>query len=403
MHFETQQLFESWLDQEFGKEIFNPGLDRIKDALGPNLSKLNQLKIITIAGTNGKGQCAKLIENFLSTKLKTALWTSPHIKQISERFVFNSQQIDFEFLEQTALNLFNELKQAGHQLSYYEFLFVCFCHLALEQSVDILILEVGLGGRLDAVNALNADYVCIPSISRDHCEFLGNRYEQILYEKLGVTRSKSKVMTCFNLNYLVSKTDLYCNKLNANYENLYLNVLDFNQRNQYLAAKCCAELLDCGFKDTLSFMSSCLDDRQIHLEHGEKSIYLYGSHNLDGLRKLVQFLKLNDYNKLRYDRVVFAFSQRPIADVRSMLQLIVESFGKDCELIMTSFSHHKALEVNDEVEELIKLYKGKLTYFEDWKSAFDNYKEIKNSVFLGSYYFINSCHEYFHEQGFCSI
>lgn len=403
MNFETQQLFESWLDQEFGKENFNPGLDRIKAALGSNLNKLNQLKIITVAGTNGKGQCAKLIEKFLSTKIKTALWTSPHIKQISERFVFNSQEIEFKTLERTALKLFNELKQAGHQLSYYEFLFICFCHLALKQKVDVLILEVGLGGRLDAVNALDADYVCIPSISRDHSEYLGNRYEQILYEKLGVTRSTSKVLTCFNLSYLVLKTSEYCNILNAQYENLELNTIDFNQRNQYLAAKCCYDVIDSGFDNVLNFMAAQVDERQIHLKRDEKSIDLYGSHNLDGLRKLVQFLKLNDYNKLRFDRVVFAFSQRPIADVRSMLQLIVESFEKDCKLIMTSFSHHKALEINDEVEDLLKLYKGKLTYFEDWKSAFNNYKEIKNSVFLGSYYFINSCHEYFHEQGFRSI
>lgn len=403
MHFETQQLFESWLNHEFGKENFNPGLERIKCALGDKLAKLNQLKVITIAGTNGKGQCAKLIEKFLSSKLKTALWTSPHIKQISERFVFNSQEVDFLILQNTALNVFKQLKLIGSDLSYYEFLFVCFCHLALSKNVDVLILEVGLGGRLDAVNAVDADYVCIPSISRDHCEFLGKRFEQILYEKLGVARSNSKVITCFNLNYLISKSTKFCKNLDASYENILSTSNDFNQRNQQLAARCCFELIDCSYDDVLNFMSYQSDDRQIHLKHGENTIDLYGSHNLDGLRKLVQFLKLNDYNKLRFDRIVFSFSQRPIADVRSMLQLIVESFGEDCELIITRFTHHKALKITGEVEQLIKLYKGKLTYFEDWKSAFNNHKEIKNSVFLGSYYFINSCHEYFHEQGFRSI
>ena len=87
-------------------------------------------------------------------------------------------------------------------LSFYELSFWLFCHQLINEKPDLIILEVGLGGRLDAVNVFDANLVILTSISRDHTEFLGNTYKDIVSEKLGVLRESCKLVFSVNSEYL---------------------------------------------------------------------------------------------------------------------------------------------------------------------------------------------------------
>ena len=105
---------------------------------------------------------------------------------------------------------YQEVKENNFTLSYYEFLFHVFLSLCVFKKVDVLILEVGLGGRLDAVNYLDPSLTAITSISRDHQEFLGNSFNLILREKLGIARPGIPLVTAFELKYLRGLATTYC-------------------------------------------------------------------------------------------------------------------------------------------------------------------------------------------------
>lgn len=157
-------------------------------------------KIIHVAGTNGKGSvCA-----FLSTMLEAhgfrcGLFTSPHLVKINERFQINEVMVsDEEFLEafERIKALADELTGAGdYHPTYFEFLFLMGMVIFQKADVDYIILETGLGGRLDATNAVLRPIACvITSISLDHVEYLGNTITQIAGEKAGIIKPQVPVI-----------------------------------------------------------------------------------------------------------------------------------------------------------------------------------------------------------------
>lgn len=151
-------------------------------------------KIIHVAGTNGKGSvCA-----FLSTMLeeggyRCGLFTSPHLMKINERFQINEQMVsDEKFLE--AFLKVKELsdrlvEQGDYHPTYFEFLFLMGMLIFEDEDVDIVVLETGLGGRLDATNSILNPLACvITSISLDHVEYLGDTIDKIAGEKAGIIK-----------------------------------------------------------------------------------------------------------------------------------------------------------------------------------------------------------------------
>jgi dihydrofolate synthase / folylpolyglutamate synthase len=157
---------------------------------------------VLIAGTNGKGSTAATLASILrASGLKTGLYTSPHLVRINERIQINYQPIsdeDFavlhDMVERTAERLVLEGKLPWHP-SFFEMLTaIGFEHFARVQ-VDIAVLEVGMGGRLDATNVIEPRLSVITDISLDHQKFLGNTVAQIAREKAGIIRPKGVVVT----------------------------------------------------------------------------------------------------------------------------------------------------------------------------------------------------------------
>lgn len=181
---------EDWLDftHHLHPVDLDLGLDRVGrvvDRLLPN----GQLPfpVLTIVGTNGKGSCVVLLESILvSAGYRVGSYLSPHLVRFNERF-----RIVGEESSDSALVLaYRAVDKArgGLSLTYFEFATLVAFQLFLSEEVDVAILEAGLGGRLDAVNAVNADGVLLTNVGLDHTDLLGTTREEIGGEKAGVFR-----------------------------------------------------------------------------------------------------------------------------------------------------------------------------------------------------------------------
>lgn len=169
------------------------GLKRIS-AVAKNLNiDFSTSTVITVAGTNGKGTTCAFLENaFLAQKLTCAVYSSPHIERFNERLRLNRSEVTdsalvnaFETIESTRGNI---------TLTYYEYTTLAALLILMAEQPDVIILEVGLGGRLDATNIIDADVAVITTIDLDHQAFLGNTREAIGFEKAGIMRANSVVV-----------------------------------------------------------------------------------------------------------------------------------------------------------------------------------------------------------------
>ena len=188
----TNQLSDwlAWLETLHPSEI-ELGVDRIRivaDRLHI-LSRLqsSNIKIITIAGTNGKGSTVATLQAlFLASNQTVASYTSPHLLRFNERIVVNGKEAD----DDSIVNAMQEIEavRAEVSLSYFEYTTLAAWLVFLQAGVEYWVLEVGLGGRLDAVNLLDADVAVITQIDLDHQDWLGNDREVIGREKAGIMR-----------------------------------------------------------------------------------------------------------------------------------------------------------------------------------------------------------------------
>lgn len=181
------------LFQNIGKDAYKEGLDNtiILDNHFNNPHK--KFRTIHIAGTNGKGSCSHTIAAILqSAGYKTGLYTSPHLIDFSERIKVNGEPIEKEFV----IDFVKQNKDFFEPLhpSFFELTTaMAFLYFA-EKKVDVAVIEVGLGGRLDCTNIITPDLSIITNISFDHTQFLGNTLKDIAKEKAGIIKEKKPVI-----------------------------------------------------------------------------------------------------------------------------------------------------------------------------------------------------------------
>ncbi|MCJ0762245.1 bifunctional tetrahydrofolate synthase/dihydrofolate synthase [Variovorax terrae] len=168
------------------------GLDRVK-AVAERMALRFGGTVITVAGTNGKGSTCAMLEAILQQAgWRTGVYTSPHLVHFEERCRLQGEIVKADDL----VPHFARVEQARGEVSltYFEFSTLAILSLMAASSLDVAILEVGLGGRLDAVNIIDADCAVITSIALDHMEFLGPDRESIGREKAGVMRAGRPVV-----------------------------------------------------------------------------------------------------------------------------------------------------------------------------------------------------------------
>lgn len=181
--------------QSQGKFYINLGLERIQNVLTKLNNPQNNAKIIHIAGTNGKGSVASTIANILKCAgFKTGLYTSPHLVEYTERIKINGDDIS----QDDFAKYITDVCKISDELTEFEILTAAAFKYFSDNSVDYIVLETGLGGRYDATNVCKNSLAIITSISLDHTDRLGKTYEEIAFEKAGIIKEHSTVITSSN-------------------------------------------------------------------------------------------------------------------------------------------------------------------------------------------------------------
>jgi dihydrofolate synthase/folylpolyglutamate synthase len=177
----------SLLETRHSETQINLGLDRVrtvKERMGLQFS----CPVIMVAGTNGKGStCAMLESILLRAGYKVGLYIKPHFLDFNERARVNGDLASDADLVASFMEV--EAKRGDTPLTYFEFTTLAIMHLLAGAGLDVAILEVGLGGRLDAVNIIDADVSIVTSVDIDHTDYLGSTREAIGFEKAGIFRS----------------------------------------------------------------------------------------------------------------------------------------------------------------------------------------------------------------------
>ncbi|MEV4781561.1 bifunctional tetrahydrofolate synthase/dihydrofolate synthase [Burkholderia sp. LMU1-1-1.1] len=175
------------LESRHAETVINMGLDRVL-AVKERLQLSFSCPVIMVAGTNGKGStCAMLESVLLRAGYKVGLYIKPHFLDFNERARINGDLASDEVL----VDAFNTVEAARGDtpLTYFEFTTLAIMKLLAGAGMDVVILEVGLGGRLDAVNIVDADVAIVTSVDIDHTDYLGDTREKIGFEKAGIFRS----------------------------------------------------------------------------------------------------------------------------------------------------------------------------------------------------------------------
>jgi len=189
MHFDT---LKGWLDWQEGlhPKSIDLGLDRVTEVYGRlNASGIKPISI-TVAGTNGKGSSIAFLEAIYRAQgLRVGAYTSPHILKYNERIKIDGTPVADELL----CSAFERIEAVRNDvsLSYFEFSTLAALDIFSRANLDIQLLEVGLGGRLDAVNIIDPDAAIITSICIDHTAWLGNTRDAIAVEKAGIFRKNT--------------------------------------------------------------------------------------------------------------------------------------------------------------------------------------------------------------------
>jgi len=184
-----QRSLSDWLDWQ---ATLNPrdidlGLERVRRVVDQLSLDRPGLGIITVGGTNGKGSTVSFIERLCAANgLATAVYTSPHLIRYNERMRLNGVEVSDEWLIEHFVAV--DDARGDIPLTYFEFGTLAALHGFSQARVDIWILEVGLGGRLDAVNVIDPDISVVTTVALEHQDWLGDTIDAIAVEKAGILR-----------------------------------------------------------------------------------------------------------------------------------------------------------------------------------------------------------------------
>lgn len=280
---------------KFSKILGNDDLKKLLDRLGNPQDKPD---FIHVAGTNGKGSvCAMLASVLRASGKNVGLFTSPFIEVFNERIQINGENISDCDLARIATKVKQEIDSLGVEISVFaQITAMAFLYFA-EKNCDIVVLETGLGGRLDATNVISAPKLSIiTKISLDHTEYLGDTLEKIAAEKCGIIKPGCKVITCQSQDKSVfSVINTACKSIgvplfttDANSEYPLSLSGEYQKENSAVAILAAKKLGICEEDIRKGLLCTKWIAR---FEYLKDNLILDGGHNPDGIRALISSLK----------------------------------------------------------------------------------------------------------------
>ena len=397
-------------------------LEKIRLLLDRFDNPQDKIKVIHIAGTNGKGSTTKMISQVLYGSYKVGSFTSPYLININENISIDGNPIsDADFYE-----LVNELKahikdldQKGYYLTYFEILTAMMYIYFYREKVDIAIVETGLGGLLDSTNIVKKPLASvITSISKDHMEILGQTIEEIAYQKSGIIKENCPVFLYPQeekvYKVIKQKADKCDSKLftfsigeiNIKESDDKLNVFDFRDHKDVKVSllgthqiyNACLSLMVLDyFKDYFKLdeeivkegLYQAYNPGRLSLICQNPRVMVDGSHNEDAIDWLVKNLR-----SFSYQRLIIGFSVLKDKEYGYIIEKLASLAD---ELIVTSIDSPRAFQFA-ELEKIVKQKFPKARGIEDNTKAYDYAKEIvsKDDLILwcGSLYLIGELISY---------
>jgi dihydrofolate synthase/folylpolyglutamate synthase len=311
----------AYLDRLQGSGI-RPGLSRIRAMLRALKHPERAYESIIVAGTNGKGSTSSMIAAILRQSGRRAgLYTSPHLVDIRERWMIDGEMISPELLYESIEELRAAADRIGITPTYFEALTIVAFIAFARARCDIVVLEVGMGGRLDATNVVRPIASVITPIGIDHTEYLGNTIRKIAGEKAGVIHRGSIVLTSNDdpivLDVLRKRAMKFGNEFHVvTGEHDTPLAGDFQRRNAALAVATARALLIDDEAIERGVARTRWRGRLEHLRAGGKDVWIDGAHNAHGARAVVPFIE-----KVPRPRVlVFGImSDKNVGEVESVL------------------------------------------------------------------------------------
>ena len=399
---------EEWLHSRIGLN-FRSGLGRMQRAVDLLGNPEKTYPIIHVTGTNGKGSTiAFMRELFVAHGKKVGTFTSPHIISIHDRICINGQPIadkDFIRIANQVKEMEKALLETHDQLSFFELLTLIALAYFREKGVDLVLLEVGIGGLLDTTNVVTGEIAVVTSIGLDHQETLGDSLEKIAEQKAGIFKTGKKAV----IAKLAPEAELVCQRrarelavdLYQAGQDFTLKARDFSSRlarfSQLkigLEGAYQQENAALALQSFLLFMASREEkvDEQLvrqalqethwagRLERIRPQIYLDGAHNLPALTRLVEFIQEKIQQGYQV-RILFGALKRK--DYQGMLGYLSEQLPQ-VELKVTGFDYQGSLDEKDVAGyDLISSYG-------DFISEFEEKANDQDLLFVtGSLYFIS--------------
>ena len=339
--------------QSQGLKAYKPGIDNIRFFVDQLNLNLLDIKFIHVGGTNGKGStCAYLSSIIQESGYKVGLFTSPHFFDFRERIKVNNKKIEKDFITkfiQENIELIEELN-----LSFFELSFGMSLYYYFEQKVDYAVIEVGLGGRLDATNIINPILSVITNISYDHTEILGNSLEKIAYEKAGIIKKNTKIIIGERdrktQNIFIQKADenfsdiIFASDYKTDFEN---SEIEYQNKNIRTAVQVSKNLNDQNINETsikkgIMNLDSNTDfyGRWTIINYNPKVIF-DSAHNESGFSYLSQQLE-----KLNYDRLFIILSFVKGKDVKKLITYL----PKKSLIYFTSSNSERSMNYEDIIQ-----------------------------------------------------
>lgn len=364
-----------------GKFYINLGLERISALLELLGNPQDELKFFHVAGTNGKGSVCSIMASVLQEAGKSVgLYTSPHIFNYTERIKINGVEISKEDFARLVFEICTLAENNNIYLTEFEILTAVMFKYFADKSVDVVVLETGLGGRYDATNVIKNNLCAvITHIDLDHTERLGNTKDKIAFEKAGIIKPNCPVVTCEGYEAIKDRAD-ECNSLFLmvapfeNTDNLSLKGT-FQQENLSLALAA-VRLVFPDIPENLIQEGLKKVKHPCRFQLIGENLIVDGSHNPNGAMALRESLDFYYPDKKR--RFVFGCLRNK--DYKKMMEIL---FDKNDEIYFNHFSHQNSASF-DELQQACSFDAKRFTSLSDLEKRDDTL-----TIVCGSFYMLN--------------
>lgn len=325
-------------------------LDYIDNALKMMHVNLDLIKKIHVTGTNGKGSVSMYLTHiFKFNGYKVGTFISPYLMRFNERIKINGQDIDDDSLLQLINKIFtfNEVyhEKTGQSLSFFELMTLMSIQMFSDEKVDLMIMEVGIGGLLDATNILNYDASVITNIGFDHMKQLGDTLEEISFNKLGIVKKHNHLFTTVDSklhdyfkNYVDKKeaTVKFIDETEIRIVNHYPNIIEYKGITYELGILGNYQALNAALAIEVSkFIDPSIQDDDIlkglkytvypgRLEEVLPEIFIDGAHNSHAIEALIKTLQ-QTFNRKRIHVLFSALADKEPKNMLDLLAPHVES------------------------------------------------------------------------------